>query len=129
MARKVKPKAFPEWLFDMKQGGGGVPLFEYPVCQWLCTGCGAPFYFRQRGDRHGGPAIRIKEHPEWSPFEGPCWRSREYGVKCVSPRGVRVLVHEGFEKPDDELMKALAANARRVRARLKKEAEREEQRA
>lgn len=118
--RKRKPGAYPDWLFQPKGGTRG-DLFDYPVCQWTCTGCGAPFYFRQRG-KHGGPAWRIKDHPEWSPFEGPCWRSREYGVKCVTPRGVRVLVHEGFDPPDEGLMKALAKNARDVRRRMRKEA-------
>lgn len=120
--RKKKPAAFPEWLFDLKRGSNGSPLFDYPVCLWLCSGCGAPYFYRQDGDRHGGPAWRIKEHPEWSPYQGPCWRSSEYGVKCVTPKGVRVLVHEGFDPPGEELIEALAANARRVRARLRKEA-------
>lgn len=125
MPRKVKPKAFPEWLLE----GGPHPagLFDYPVCRWICTGCGAPYFYRQKGTRHGGPPWRIKGRPEWSPFEGPCWRSHDYGVKCVSPKGVRVLVHQGCIQPGEELMKDLAANARRVRARLKKEAELEEQ--
>ena len=122
MGSKRKPGAYPEWLFreadawtlELKQG--------IKHCLWTCSGCGAPYWYRQAGVKHGGPAWRIKDHPEWSPFEGPCWRSTEYGVKCVTPRGARVLTHEGFDAPGEELIKELAANARRVRARLRKEA-------
>lgn len=120
MAKRVKkPGAYPDWLFE-KDGPKG-PLFPWPYCVWTCTGCGAPYFYRQRAGKHGGPAWRIKDHPEWSPFEGPCWRSHDYGVKCVTPRGVRVLVHEGKDPPGEELMKALAKNARAVRRRLSKD--------
>lgn len=113
-----KPGEYPEWLTTPDPER---PLFPYPICTWVCTGCGAPFFFRTRAGKHGGPAWRIIDHPEWSPYEGPCWRSREYGVKCVTPRGVRVLVHEGRDPPDSDLMKALAANARRVRRAMSKD--------
>lgn len=114
---KKKPAAYPKWLFDhdeafMRPGDG-------QHCLWLCTSCGAPYWYPRTATKHGGPAWRIKGHPEWSPYEGPCWRSREYGVKCVTPRGVRVLVHEGKDQPPADLMKALEKNARRVRRELK----------
>jgi hypothetical protein len=117
--RKVKPKVIPAWLYDLKGGAMGSPLFPFAVCLWLCSGCGAPYFFRQYGSRHGGPGLRIIEHPEWSPALGPCWRSKEYGVKCVTPRGARVLYHEKQEPPDaafiDKLTKGAAKRTRELR--------------
>lgn len=121
-ARKKKPGEYPAWLFREKDAWTLELQQGIQHCMWVCSGCGAPYWYRQVGDRHGGPVWRIRDHPEWSPFEGPCWRAAEYGVKCVTPKGVRMLVHEGFDGPSEELMKELATNARRVRARLRKEA-------
>ena len=114
-ARVKKPGEYPDWLFDLEGGGLGRALFPYKVCMWRCT-CGAPYFYRQvdKG-RHAGPYWRMPDHPEWSPAEGPCWRSHQYGVKCTTPKGARILTHEGYDPPSEAVLAKLTADMRRAR--------------
>lgn len=69
------------------------------MCLWICSGCGAPYWFPQEGTKHGGPRERSLS-PRFSVVsEGPCYRSYIYGVKCVTPKGRRTLLHEGTPNP------------------------------
>ena len=117
MPRAKKPAAYPEWLFKHKEAWPRPTDGKH--CLWICSGCGGPNWWPQRGGKHGGPQLRIIDHPEWSPAVGPCWRSRSYGVKCVTPAAVRMLVHEGKDKPPADLMEALTKHVRRRRRELK----------
>lgn len=93
MPRVTKPKAYPEYLFDER----AIPYKR--VCRWLCSGCGGPYFFPEKDGQHGGPRNRAGDRRYSTPMQGPCWRSIEYGVKCVTPKGWRVLYHEGVPNP------------------------------
>ena len=93
MPRVTKPKAYPEYLFDKR----AFPFHR--VCRWLCSGCGAPYFYLEVDGVHGGPTYRAGDRRYSTPRQGPCWRSVEYGVKCVTPKGWRVLIHEGVPNP------------------------------
>lgn len=110
-----KGKGFPGFLFDKDN--------LYPkqqVCLWTCVTCGAPYFYKVREEgKHAGPIWRIENHPEWSPIEGACWRGRAYKVKCTTPKGVTVLVHEGYDPPDEATISRFTASARAQRRRYK----------
>jgi len=89
-----KPKAYPEWYAEVERNFQG-----RPVCVWKCSGCGAPYFFPQEGEQHAGPSRRGTDRRYSVPIQGPCWRSVEYGVKCATPKGWRVLYHEGVPNP------------------------------
>jgi hypothetical protein len=76
------------------------PFKARTMCLWLCSGCGGPYYFAQVDGAHGGPNARAQDRRYSQPFQGPCWRSKEYGVKCVTPKGWRVIFHEGAPNPE-----------------------------
>lgn len=92
MTRTKKPGAYPDWLYDPQH-------FPPATVLWLCSACKGPSY-RPYETAHDRPI----------PFVGPCWRSREYGVKCVTDKGARVEYvhdrgwtiepHENIEPPD-----------------------------
>lgn len=91
---RKKPGSYPEWLFD--------PVRMFPgrrMCLWVCSGCGAPYWYPQDGTRHGGTRGRGVDPRFAAPAQGPCWRSQTYGVKCVTPKRTRVLLHEGTPNP------------------------------
>jgi hypothetical protein len=95
LARSVKPKKIPEWLSDRSLV---FPHRKGHICVWLCSVCGAPYFYFPDGKTHGGPERGID--PRYSrEFEGPCWKSIEYGVKCATPKGKRVLIHRGVPNP------------------------------
>lgn len=66
--------------------------------------------------------------PRYGYFRGPCWRSRVYGIKCVTPKGLRVLYHKGAPWPNWEVWdrlesygRTIAAKERAERAKAKRE--------
>lgn len=66
------------------------------MCLWLCSVCGSPEYFAQRDGKHGRPDDAVDGRPHLAARVGPCWRSKEYGVKCATPKGERYIYHEGM---------------------------------
>lgn len=109
--KKGKPGEYPAYLFDAEK------LFDWAYCIWLCSGCGAPYYFRQTGsNKHGGPVDRLADRRYSDYLVGPCWRSRTYGVKCVTPKATRVLYHQGEEPPEQSLLDTFTAQSRQARA-------------
>jgi hypothetical protein len=109
-------------MFDLEAAWPGKgSLF----CLWLCSECGAPYYFRKKegGKKHGRPPaepmtgyvpIATLQH-EYVGFVGPCWRAHQYGVKCATPRGGRILYHEGYSPPPAELIAEITRIAREHR--------------
>jgi hypothetical protein len=88
------------------------------VCLWLCGGCGAPYFYRQSEGKHGAPDkyVRDAHDPRYAYKQGPCWRSRDYGVKCVTPKAWRVLYHDGAPWPNWEIWDRLDDHGRKVAA-------------
>lgn len=84
-------------MFDLAKA---FPLKATTICLWLCSVCGAPFYYGQQDGAHGGPTKRASDRRYSAPMQGPCWKSKEYGVKCATPKGWRVMYHEGAPNPE-----------------------------
>ena len=50
-ARVKKPGKYPDWLFNPAQCFVAESRAGVKYCIWLCSGCGAPYHYRQEMDR------------------------------------------------------------------------------
>ena len=89
---------------------GGIPFTTEEgkvigVCLWTCS-CGMPSWYLQHDDKHGGPEPRASDK-QYAFAQGPCWRSGQYGSKCATPKGWRIISHEGAPNPSEEIIAEL----------------------
>lgn len=126
--RKVKPKELPEWMERLGSGHADSKHFnddQKVRCIWVCGGCGSRSFYRSDGKSHAGPAIR-DEDPQYAFAQGPCWRSREYGVKCVTPKAWRIIRHDLSPEPGPEVrsrLDAFASSIKKQQRQARKEAQ------
>lgn len=122
---KAKINGVPQWMRELGNGHADSKHFNGNGnlrCVWICCQCGSPSFFESKDGKHAGPALR-DEDPRYAFAQGPCWRSKDYKLKCSTPKGWRVIKHDGAPDPDDSVnarMSDMASTVRRLEREAKK---------